>query len=131
MSKRSIDMKELEALFKGLGRISEKSAFGDTVGLYAEDVMFAIVGEDSVFLSADPSFAIALAAEGARPFVETTAPPEAIKRFWSLPDAARDNPEAATSLARRAIAATKAMTPGAGPRMTSAPFWRRAAASPS
>jgi DNA transformation protein len=102
-----------QELFDGLAGLSSRRMFGGA-GLYAEGVMFALVDDDVIYLKTDPALREALVAEGSRPWVyapiakgrETVWPQET--RYWSLPEAALDDPEDARAWAERAVAAALA-----------------------
>ena len=93
-------------LFDGLGRLSARPMMGGLT-LYADGRVFAIVtGEERIYLKAAGRLAEALAAEGAEQFAYTRKDGVTARMgYWSLPDAALDDPEAACDWARRALAA--------------------------
>ena len=74
--------------------------------LYCDGQIFAIVtGEERIYLKAAGRLAEALAAEGAEQFAYTRRDGVTARMgYWSLPDAALDDPEAACDWARRALA---------------------------
>lgn len=91
-------------LFAGLGPVRARRMFGGA-GLYAEEVMFALVADDVIYLKADEALAADLAAQGCGPFIYDggkSGKPHAM-RYWRLPEAALDAPDLATSWARRAL----------------------------
>lgn len=73
-------------------------------GLYAEGAMFALIAFDEIFLRADGALAEDLAAEGARQFSYEAKGKSMRMGYWSLPDAALDDPEEAVAWARKALA---------------------------
>ena len=75
--------------------------------LYCDGQVFAIVtGDERIYLKAAGRLAEALAAEGAEQFAYTRRDGVTARMgYWSLPDAALDDPEAACAWARRAAAA--------------------------
>ncbi|MDQ0512253.1 TfoX/Sxy family protein [Ancylobacter amanitiformis] len=84
------------------------------LGLYAEGVMFGLVAGDRIYLKTDPAFAAELARHGAVPFVYAARGRQVRVAYWSLPDAALDDAEAAADYAMRALGlalAAKAMKP--------------------
>ncbi len=104
-------------LFAGLGSIRIKRMFGGA-GVYAGEVMFALIADDTIHIKADASLARALEAEGSGPFV--WVPPRGPKAgqaiamsYWRLPDAALDDPELACEWGRRALDIARA---GAKPK---------------
>ena len=101
-----------EELFAGLGPIRIKRMFGGA-GIYAGEQMFGLIVDDVIHIKADADLAQALAEEGSAPFVWTpTKGPKAgqtiAMSYWSLPDAALDDPEAALAWGKRALAAAHA-----------------------
>jgi DNA transformation protein len=93
-------------LFDGLGAVSARAMMGGLT-LYSGGQVFAIVtGEERIYLKAAGSLAAALAAEGAEQFAYARKDGATARMgYWSLPDAALDDPEAACGWARRALAA--------------------------
>lgn len=91
-------------LFEGLGEITTRRMFGG-YALYHRGEGFAmLMGDDRIYLKASGRFAEALAADGSREFSYTRKDGRVVKiAYWSLPDAALDDPEAACALARRAL----------------------------
>ena len=97
-------------LLADLGGIEVRRMFG-AAGVFRNDVMFAVIDEDVLYLKADEAFAEELKAQGASKWVYSKRSPNSrrVSNNWSLPDEAADDPELAVSLARRAyeIAASK------------------------
>ena len=94
-------------LFEPLGGVTARAMMGG-LALYSDGRIFAIVGgDDRVFLKADGALASALAAEGAERFTYARSGGAAVAMgYWSLPDAAIDDPDAACDWARRSLAAS-------------------------
>ena len=92
-------------LFDALGGVTARAMMGG-LALYRDGRIFAIVsGEERVFLKASGPLAVALAAEGAEQFVYARKDGVVARMgYWSLPEAAIDEPEAACDWARRALA---------------------------
>ena len=113
-----------EELFAALG-VRARRMFGGA-GLYAEGVMFGMVTEgDTICLKADEALSAELAAEGAVAWVYTypTGPKagQTIEMgYWTLPDAALDDPADACAWGRRALdvalKAQAAKTPARRPK---------------
>jgi len=83
-------------LFSDLGNISTRKMFGG-ICLYLEGEVFALMtGDAQLFLKAKGDVATQLADEGASRFHNMP--------YWSLPQAALDDPPEACTLARRTIA---------------------------
>jgi len=101
-------------LFAGLGPVGVRRMFGGA-GVYGGDVMFALIDDDVIYLKVDEALKADLAGEGSLPWVYSRAPragaPEQ-SSYWSLPEDALDDPQAACAWARRALdAATAARAP--------------------
>lgn len=90
-------------LFEPLGHIRIKRMFGGA-GVYAHDVMFALLAEDVIYLKVDDELQEALEREGAEPFrFEMKDGKVAEMKYFRLPDAAMDDPQAASDWGRRAL----------------------------
>ncbi len=99
-------------LFSGLDGFSSRRMFG-AAGVYADGVMFALIDDDRIFLKTDAALQADLTAAGAQAWIYTQQkgakaglPQET--SYWSLPDAALDDPEEACLWGRRALAAAQA-----------------------
>ena len=94
-------------LFDGLGALSARAMMGGLT-LYCHGQVFAIVtGEERIYLKAGGDFATELAAEGAEQFAYTRRDGVTARMgYWSLPDSAVDDPEAACDWARQWLAAS-------------------------
>jgi len=102
------DAAVLSALFGGLGPVRIRRMFGG-MGLYIDEAMFAMVADGVIYLRTDPDLAAALSAEGSTPFVYSAGKGTPVARpYWRLPDAALEDPEAATAWARRALLPARA-----------------------
>lgn len=92
-------------LFSGLGQISTRRMMGGLC-LYSDGTIFAIVhGDGSIWLKGAGGFVAELEAEGSTRWTYTRdgGKPTAMP-YWSLPDAALDDPDLACDWARRALA---------------------------
>jgi DNA transformation protein len=96
-------------LFAALGELSIRRMFGGA-GLYANGVIFAIVFDGEIYLKADAASEPLFRAAGSRPFEYRAAGRDAPTRlpYWTLPEAAVDDPETAAEWARRALSAERA-----------------------
>lgn len=105
-------------IFAAFGPVRCRRMFGG-LGLYADGLMFAIAVDDTIYLKTDAGFAAQLEAEGARIFAYERQGRRVTLGFWSLPEPALDDADAAAELARRAlgVARAAAVTP---PRRTPA-----------
>lgn len=91
----------------GLGSLRIRRMFGGA-GLYAGDRMFAILDDGVIWLKADADLASVLTGEGARQFTFPTKDGETMTMgYWSMPEAALDDPDLAVDWARRALAAAE------------------------
>ncbi len=123
MTETASDMAFARDLFSGLGAVNPRRMFGG-VGLFMDGVMFGLIDEGVIFLKTDEALKADLAAEGARAWVYSHRknPDEDWPQgssYWSLPDAASDDPEEACAWARRALdiaVARKAAGPKKRPR---------------
>jgi DNA transformation protein len=90
-------------LFGELGGVTARPMMGG-VAVYADGRIFAIVGpEDRIFLKAAGPLAAAMAAEGSAQFVYDRAGRASRMGYWTLPDAALDDPAVACAWARRSL----------------------------
>lgn len=94
----------VQELFDGLGPVRVKRMFGG-LGVYAGEVMFALVDDEVIYLKADEALRAELIAEGSVAWVysrrdgwmrETS--------YWRLPETALDDPDEAARWARKALA---------------------------
>ena len=93
-------------LFADLGAVTARAMMGG-LAIYSAGRIFAIVGpEDRIYLKAAGPLAEALAEEGSEQFAYDRAGKSTRMGYWTLPDAAIDDPEAACDWARRALAAS-------------------------
>jgi DNA transformation protein len=93
-------------LFDDLDTVTARAMMGG-LAVWSAGRIFAIVGpEDRIYLKASGALAETLAAEGAEQFTYDKAGKPARMGYWTLPDAAIDDPEAACAWARRALAAS-------------------------
>lgn len=90
-------------LLAPLGPVGIKRMFGGA-GVYAHEVMFALIAQDQLYLKVDDGLKAALEAEGSEPFsYEKKTGEVAVMAYYALPDTAADDPEAASAWARRAL----------------------------
>jgi DNA transformation protein and related proteins len=95
-------------LFEGLGEVRVRRMFGGA-GIYAHDVMFALIDDDVIYLKVDGALKQDLADQGSRAWIYTAAkgPRAGVPEesgYWSLPEDALDDPDAACAWGRRALA---------------------------
>ena len=96
-----------EELFAGLGDLEVKRLFGGA-GLYSAGVIFGAIMDETVYLKADAALSADLEAEGSVAWIYTyPSGPKAGQTipmgYWSLPEAALDDPPEACAWARRAL----------------------------
>lgn len=90
-------------LFSELGPTRARRMFGGA-GVYAHDVMFALIADDVIYIKAEGALAADLTAEGCEAFVFTPKSGEATEMgYRRLPEAALDEPELACEWGRRAL----------------------------
>jgi DNA transformation protein len=94
-----------EDLFAPLGRIEIRRMFGGA-GIYCDGVFFAIVDRGEIYLKADAESEPLFAAAGSRCFAYSRRDRDEPMRlgFWTLPEEALDDADAALDWARRALA---------------------------
>ncbi len=106
-------------LFANVGPVSARRMFGG-VGLFSEGVMFGLIDDGTIFLKTDEGLRRELSEEGSRPwvYVDRKGPRAGIAQetsYWSLPEAASDDPEEASAWGAKALAIALAVK-GAGPK---------------
>jgi DNA transformation protein and related proteins len=92
-------------LLSGLGEVSARSMFGG-VGLYCEGVMFALIGNEVLYLKADDKLKADLSEAGSGPFMVDFGKgdgPRPMNGYWAMPQSAMDEPEAACLWGQRAL----------------------------
>ncbi len=102
MSVSESDIAFAEELFAPLGEITHRKMMGG-LSIYHAGQIFAILDSAGTpYLKASGAFAEEMAAAGARKF---TMGDGRSMGYWTLPESALDDPEAACGWARRALAA--------------------------
>jgi DNA transformation protein and related proteins len=96
-------------LFGDLGPIRTRHMFGGA-GVYLDDVMFAVVIDDVLYLKTDRSLAAELKRMGSREWTYRKADTGAVVSmgYWSLPARAADDSEEALLLAQKAYRIARA-----------------------
>jgi DNA transformation protein len=78
-------------------------------GVYAGDVMFALIDDETIYLKTDAVLRSELAAEGSVAWVYTRAPGKWEETsYWRLPETALDDPGEAVAWARKSLAVAEA-----------------------
>ncbi len=105
------DIARAKELFEGVGALTHRKMFGGAA-LYADGRIFALIVGEQLMIKVDiektPALAEALEAEGSERWTYGKAKggkPVAMP-YWSLPDAAHDDPDVAAEWARRSLAST-------------------------
>jgi DNA transformation protein len=81
----------VEELFAPLGPITVKRMFGGA-GVYAGDVMFALVSDDELYLKVDAQIEAEFRAAGCEPFIYTGRDGQEISLgYWRAPDEALES----------------------------------------
>ncbi len=98
-------------LFAGMGRVVARRIFG-AAGLFVDGVMFGLIDDGAIYLKTDASLTLELAQFGSRPLIfiagkGATAGVEQKMSYWSLPEAARDDPDEACDWGRQAQVVAK------------------------
>jgi DNA transformation protein len=93
----------VEELFAPLGPITIKRMFGGA-GVYAGEVMFALVSDDELYLKVDAESEAQFRAAGSRPFIYSGHDGQEIALgYWRAPDAAMESPDDAEPWGRMAL----------------------------
>jgi DNA transformation protein len=97
-----------EELFADFGPVRIKRMFGGA-GIYAGEVMFGLIDDDTIYLKTDGALRAELADEGSAAWVYSRATGSwEDSSYWRLPEAALDDPDAAAAWARKALAVASA-----------------------
>lgn len=87
----------------GVGPIAIRGMFGGA-GIFADNVMFALIVSDTLYLKTDAEGAKRFEDEGSAPFsYETTRGTHTLGSYWRVPERLYDEPDEMTDWARRAI----------------------------
>jgi len=97
----------VEELLAELGPLSIRRMFG-AAGVYIDGLMFGIIDDGVFYLRTDAQTVGGFMAAGARQFTYPARDGgEVATSYWSLPDAAADDPDEAVRWAREAIEASR------------------------
>ena len=96
-------------LFAHIGSVSIRRMFGGA-GVFRDGLMFALLGDDTVYLKTDDRLRTDLESEGSAPFIwiKPGTGEEIDMGYVSLPSCAMDDPDEASAWAKRALAVAKA-----------------------
>lgn len=99
-----MDDERIGELFEGLGAVTIRRLFGGK-GIYHHGVIIAIVLRGELMLKADAESAPDFAAAGSRQWTYSGKGREVAMPYWSVPEAAFDDPDDMTMWARQAYEA--------------------------
>ena len=105
-------------LLAPLGAVRAKRMFGGH-GLYCDDLFFALIAADRLYLKVDASTRPAFEQAGCEPFVYDAKTGSVALGYWSVPAEAMESPALMQPWARQALAAAlraRAAKPSAAPR---------------
>jgi DNA transformation protein and related proteins len=94
----------LQELLEPLGQISMRRMFGGH-GVYCNDVFFAIVIDDQLYVKVDPESRADFIAAGCSAFVYTGKNHPVEMSYWSVPGEALDSADGMRPWAQRGLAA--------------------------
>ncbi|MCK9917663.1 TfoX/Sxy family protein [Microbacteriaceae bacterium K1510] len=107
-----MDADFIRDLFREFGAVQIRRMFGGA-GLWADDVMFALITRDVIYLKADDESIAAFEAENCSPFSYTTKNGRhTLTSYWRLPERLYDDPEELAVWARRAAAVARTKAAG-------------------
>ena len=105
-------------LLAPLGAVRAKRMFGGH-GLYCDELFFALIAADRLYLKVDASTRPAFEQAGCEPFVYDAKRKAVAMSYWSVPAEAMESPVLMQPWARQALAAAlraRAAKPSAAPR---------------
>lgn len=107
-----MDADFIRDLFREFGAVQIRRMFGGA-GLWADDVMFALITREVIYLKTDDESIPAFEAENCSPFSYTTKNGRhTLTSYWRLPERLYDDPEELAVWARRALAVARAKSVG-------------------
>ncbi|PHS27280.1 MAG: transcriptional regulator [Robiginitomaculum sp.] len=92
-------------LLSDLGEVSARPMFGG-VGLYCEEVMFALISNEVLYLKADDKLKADLAEAGSGPFMVDFGKgdePKPMNGYWEMPQSAMDDMDEACQWGQKAL----------------------------
>jgi DNA transformation protein len=102
-----MDWDFLTELFAPFGAIDIRRMFGG-MSLSADDLTFALVLRDQIYLKADPESIPRFETEGCAPFqYEARGRPVTITSYWRMPERLYDDPDETAEWARVALAVAR------------------------
>lgn len=92
----------------GLGTVDMRRMFGG-VGIFAGDVMFALIADDVLYLKVGEASRAEFEAEGMAPFsYQTAGGRNTIMSYWQCPERLYDEPDELRAWAEQALAVARA-----------------------
>jgi DNA transformation protein and related proteins len=99
------DLEYFGELFAAFGPVTIRRMFGG-LGVYAEDVMFALSYDGAIYLKADDHTVSSFQQSGSTPFTYATKDGKrAVMSYWRMPDQLYDDTDELARWAREAVAA--------------------------
>jgi len=104
MSISDADIAFVKDHFAGVGTLTTRKMFGG-LSIYADGVIFALfISTGALMIKAKGALASDLAAQGSQQFIHDGKDDKRVAMpYWTLPDAAMDEPELACDWARRSL----------------------------
>ncbi|HXY98109.1 MAG TPA: TfoX/Sxy family protein [Steroidobacteraceae bacterium] len=94
-----------------LGSVSSKRMFGGA-GLYCDELFFALISDDTLYLRVDDSNRADYTARGAAPFRPYTDRPERSMSYYEAPADVLEDARQLAEWARRSVAVAQRAPPG-------------------
>lgn len=88
----------------GFGPVSIRRMFGGA-GVYHQDLMFALIADDTLYFKAEEATQAAFEADGMGPFTYGEGGKRVVMSYWQAPDRLFDDPDELAAWARRAYEA--------------------------
>jgi DNA transformation protein and related proteins len=111
-------------LFSPLGQVRAKAMFGGW-GFYLDDLFFALVADDTLYLKADAESEAAFREAGSWPFTYSHKDGRSVTMgYWSAPEEAMESPAMMHDWGRMALAAAlraRRAKPGRAARQSATP----------
>lgn len=101
----------------GFGRLKARRMFGG-FGIFFDDLMFALIARDTLFIKVDDDNRAAFEAEGMHPFTYTRKDGEGSLSYYEAPPDALESPEAIEPWAARGLAAARRAAGAKGRKAT-------------
>ncbi|MEQ9506772.1 MAG: TfoX/Sxy family protein [Hyphomonas sp.] len=104
-------------IFAPMGPVRIRRMFGGA-GVFQDGLMFALLGDDTVYLKTDEALRADLVSEGCAPFLWTkpSTGEQIDMGYVSLPSSAMDDPDEASAWGKRAMSVARAKAAKAKPK---------------